>query len=214
MTKRFVLCLLLALVAVGVAAAARGDPQERFTPADQARARAMLLRKADFGPGWKASKPSDDEDDFYCKALDESDLVLTGEGESLDFEKKAVFAGSVSYVYETSRQSAESWRRSTSAAGLRCAERYFRYLAKSEGYPRLVSLRRIAFPRLAPQTAAFRITFKVETTPMIMDLIMMRDGRAQAGPVVGGTPSAFPRAEEVRLAKLIAGRMATAMSGA
>ena len=50
-----------------------------------ALAKAMLLRKADVGPGFKASKPSDDEFDFYCEALDASDLVLTGEAEPLDF---------------------------------------------------------------------------------------------------------------------------------
>jgi hypothetical protein len=219
MTKRFAACLLLALVVVGVAAAGRGDPQKQFTAADQARAKAMLLRKADFGPGWKASKPSDEEDDFYCEALDESDLVLTGEGESLDFEKESssppayLLAGSLSYVYETAAQSAASWRRGTSAAALRCMQREYRRLAKEEGMT-FVSLRRIAFPRVAAQMAAFRIKLKVEGVPWIVDFVMMRDGRAQAGPVVGGMPSAFPRAEEVRLAKIVADRMAEAMRGA
>lgn len=214
MTKRLAACLLTALVVVGAAAAARGDPQKQFTPADQARAKAMLLRKADFGPGWKASKPSDEEDDFYCNALDESDLVLTGEGESLDFEKESasgyVSAGSLSSVYKTAAQSAASWRRGTSAAALSCVEQEYRRWARSEGF-RFVSLRRMAFPRLAPQTTAFRVTFKFDGVPVIVDLIGMRNGRAQAGPIFAGGPAAFPRAEEVRLAKLVADRMAEAM---
>lgn len=218
MTKRFALSLLLGLLLVGVAAAARGDPQKQFTPADQARAKAMLLQKTDFAPGWKASKPSDEEVDFYCKALDESDLVLTGEGESLDFEKESasvlryLSAGSVSYIYKTAAQSAESWRRSTSAAGLRCAARGFDHVIREEGGT-FVSLRPIEFPRLAPQTAAFRVKFKVASIPMIMDMVMMRNGRAQAGPLLVGIPSAFPSAERVRLAKLVAERMAEAMRG-
>ena len=217
MTKRVAACLILALVVVGGAAAARGDPQERFTRADQARAKAMLLRKSDFVQGWKASKPSDEEVDFYCTALDESDLVLTGEGESLDFEQdrasRYLYAGSVSYIYKTEAQSAESWRRSTNAAGLRCAARGFEHVAREEG-GRFVSLRRIAFPRLAPQTVAYRVTLKVAGVPMILDTVMMQDGRAQAGPLLMGGPSAFPRSEAVRLAKLVAERMAEAMNGA
>ena len=214
--KLLVASLLLALLVVGAATAGRGDPQKQYTPADQARAKAMLIRKTDFGPGWKASKPSADEDDFYCEALDESDLVVTGEGESLDFERETASgyfsAGSLSYVYETVAQSAASWRRGTSAAGLRCVRREFARWSKAEGF-RFVSLRRIAFPRFAPQAAAFRMTFRVDGVPMVMDMVMMRNGRAQAGPLFFGIPSAFSRVEEVRLTKLVAVRMTEAMSG-
>lgn len=217
MRKRVSACLLLALVVAGGAVAARGDPQKQFTRADQARAKAMLLRKTDFAQEWKTSKPSDEEVDFFCAALDESDLTLTGEGESLDFEQEKasryLYAGSLSYIYKTTAQSAESWRQSTNAAGLRCAARGFEHVAKEEG-GKFVSLRRIAFPRLAPQTVAYRVTLKFAGVPLILDTVMMRYGRAQAGPLLMGSPSAFPHAEEVRLAKLVAQRMAEAMSGA
>lgn len=217
MRKQLLASLLLALVVVGAATAARGDPQERFTPADQARAKAMLLRKTDFAPGWKASKPAAELDDMYCEALDESDLVLTGEGESLDFEKESAagyfYVGSLSQVYETASQSATSWRRGTSAAGFRCIRRVYAAWAKDEGL-RFVSLRRISFPRFAPQSTAFRVTFKAEGVPIVMDWVVMRDGRAQAGLVFGGVPTAFRRAEAVLLADLIAVRMAEAMGGA
>jgi hypothetical protein len=47
MTRIVTLRLAVVLVATGSALAARGDPQKRITPADQARAKAMLLRAAD-----------------------------------------------------------------------------------------------------------------------------------------------------------------------
>ena len=178
----------------------------------------MLLRKADVGPGFKASKPSDDEFDFYCEALDASDLVLTGEAESLDFEKeneaRYLSAGSGSEVYETKAQSAESWRRGTSVAGMKCMEAGFRKLAKEIGRgTTFASLRKVAFPRIAPDTAAFRVVFKVVTTPMIMDSVVMRNGRAQAWTLVFGVPSAYPSAEQERLSRIVAERMAKAMRG-
>jgi hypothetical protein len=43
-----VLALLAALVGASAAFAARGDPQKAITPADQTRAKSMLLRTADF----------------------------------------------------------------------------------------------------------------------------------------------------------------------
>jgi len=74
--KRLVVgSLVVTLVLSGAALAGRGDPEKKITRADQARAKAMLLRKADFAPGVKATPPSRDESDFYCEALDQSDLA-------------------------------------------------------------------------------------------------------------------------------------------
>ncbi len=76
--------LVLALVLSGVSLGARGDPKKRITPADQARARAMLLRKSDFSLAFRAG-PASTGADFYCAALDESDLTVTGQAESPSF---------------------------------------------------------------------------------------------------------------------------------
>ena len=47
-----VVTLVVALVAAGTALAGRYDPRRKLTPADQARAAAMLLRTADLGRGY------------------------------------------------------------------------------------------------------------------------------------------------------------------
>ena len=74
MRRVLVLALLLGLVVTGAALAGRGDPQKRIVPADQARAKAMLLRKSDSAVPYRVTRLPD-TGDFYCKALDESDLT-------------------------------------------------------------------------------------------------------------------------------------------
>jgi hypothetical protein len=206
---------MLALAAAGVAAADRGDPQKQITSADQTRARAMLLRRSDFGPGVKASRSSSD-DDLYCEALDESDLVVTGDAESPDFTGPQAIpylaVGSAGQVYKTAAQSAASWRRGTSSAGYACLRAAARQSAKEAGGT-LVSFSKAPFPRVAPQTAAFRMRLRSQAIPGIADFVYLRNGRAQASLFFVGVPTAYPRADVTRLATLVAERMAKAMRG-
>ncbi len=198
-----------------VATAGRGEAQKQITTADQARAKAMLLRRTDLGPGFKASKSSqDNEDDSYCRALDESDLVITGDADSPGFtmaetsQPRVLSAGSTASVYKTAAQAAKSWRRLTSAGGMKCMELEGRREADQLGAAvTSVSLRKIAFPRLAPDTFAFRLTLSItKTASIVSDVVVLRDGRAVSAVMFGGLPSPFPRAEEVRLAKIVASR--------
>jgi hypothetical protein len=82
---------------------------------------------------------------------------------------------------------------------------------------RLVSLEKTAFPRLAQQTAVFRATLSA-TTPqgtltVYVDLVALMHSRAHASVVVGSALVAPTRAEELRLGRVVAKRMATAMRG-
>ena len=109
---------VLALAVAGTALAARGDPQKQIRPADQARAKAMLLRPADFNPAFTARPSSSSgSGDFYCAALDESDLTLTGEARSHSFTATTEYVTSTAYVYVSRSDSNASWRRGTSAGG-------------------------------------------------------------------------------------------------
>jgi hypothetical protein len=215
MRRLVALALALALVASGAALAAKGDPQKRITPADQARAKAMLVRPADI-PGAKVI-PAGPDTDFYCKALDESDLTITGEATGRQLSVGVTFAGSASQVYESVGDAAASWRRATSAAGVRCAESALRREFAKQG-ARLVSLRKIAFPRVAGRTTVYRATLSATTAqgdvPLYLDLVALMHSRAHASVVVGSALVAPPRSEEVRLARLVAKRMTAAMRGA
>ena len=93
--------LVLALVVSATALAARGDPKERFTPADQARARAMVLRLGDLNPAYAVHPAPISNGGFYCPALDESDLTLSGRDSSPIFTATGEFVRSIAAVYAT-----------------------------------------------------------------------------------------------------------------
>jgi hypothetical protein len=211
----FAMVLLLALLGAGAALAARGDPQKRITPADQARAKAMLLRPADF-PGFRVG-PATGDSDVYCAALDASDLTLTGEAAGRQFASGAAFAGSSALVYESTADANAAWRRNTSAAGERCGRTLLRTEYAKQGV-RLVSLRRIAFPRVAQRSVAYRARFVARTPqgeiPLTMDVVGLMHSRAQATVVAGSLLVTPDRTATSRLARLVAKRMATAMRGA
>ena len=213
-------CLLAGLIAaalvVGASAAlaAHGDAQKKLTPADSARARSMLLRKADLGPGFKASTGSSDDPHLYCKALDESDLTLTGDAASPDFERGLMFISSAAQVYESVADARASWRRGTSSAGERCARDLLRREWAKDGI-RLVSMRRVAFPRVSSRTVAYRLKLSAEsqgvTIPFEFDLVVLMHSRAHVNLFFGSGLVAVPREDELRLARLTASRMAKAM---
>jgi hypothetical protein len=210
MRSVIVLLALLALVGASAAVAARGDPEKRIAPADQARARSMLLRRSDFAPAVRAVPGS--EAAHYCAALDESDLTLTGEAQSPDFITSLQDFGSSSEVYASTSDASTSWRRGTSSAGVACAAAGYRWLSRKQGVE-FVSYRRASFPSVAPRTAAYRWIWVTGGTRFVVDLVFMMRGRAQAG-VFFLTPAAsVEQAQEVGYARLVAGRMATAMRG-
>jgi hypothetical protein len=211
--QRFLAALVIAaLVVTGSALAGPGDPKKRITPADQARAKAMLLRPADM-PGFTASPSGPEPSTPYCKALDESDLTLTGDGESPDFAAGTVLVSSLSHVYATRAQSDASWRRGTSAAGEKCAREVLRR-ELAQGGAQLVSYRRVTLPRLAERSVSYRAVLAGNGVRAFVEVVYMKHGRAQAAVVLGSALIPFDRAAELRLARLVASRMAKAMRGA
>ena len=171
----------------------------------------MLVRKSDLGPGFKTSK-STSEDDPYCKALDESDLTLTGEAKSPNFAQGVVFVSSGAQVYETRGDASASWRRGTSAAGERCVRGTFRAGFARQGV-RLVSFRRLSFPHLAERSIAYRAIATSGGVRVYIDVVVLLRSRAQAAIFMGAAPSPVPKGDEVQLATVVAGRMATVMGG-
>ena len=211
MRRLLLLAVLLALAGSSVALAGRGDPQERFTPADQARAKSMLLRPSDLGPGFSTT-PVTERGDFYCKALDESDLTLTAESVKR-FARGSVGVISLAQVYESLSDANTSWRRGTSKAGETCFGDALRRQLTSEG-ARDVTFQRLAFPRLAQRSEAFRLVGFAQGVPVFVDIIIVQQTRAQAALYMASVLQPVSRPEQVRLARIVAGRMAKSMRGA
>ena len=212
-----VAALLAFLVASGSVSASHQDPQKRLTRADNARARAMLVTRADLPPGFLAQRGGSEDPHVDCDpSVSESDLTLTGEADGTQFALGPVLVSSAAQIYRSRADADSSWRRATSAAGLRCATTLLRQEFAKQRI-RLVSLRRVTFPRVAQRTAAYRIRLSARTpqgtVELFVDLIALMHDRAHATVIVG-TPLAPPqRADELRFARLVAGRMATAMGG-
>ena len=79
-------------------------------------------------------------------------------------------------------------------------------------------MRKIAFPRVATRTVAFRMKLSASTpqgeVPMTVDLVALMHSRAHASIVVGSALVPPERAEELRIAGIVAKRMKAAMRGA
>jgi hypothetical protein len=205
------------LVVVGAAAANHQDPHKRLTKADNARARAMLVKPSDL-PGFQAQASNRDDPHYDCAAsVTEADLTLTGEARGKTFTTGVVFVESGSQIYESTADASASWRRSTSTAGIDCLTKLLRREYGKQGL-QVVSVRKTAFPRLAQRTIVFRIEISAPSAqgpvPVFIDLVAQMHSRAQATVIVGSGVVAPPRAEELRLARLVADRMAQAMRGA
>jgi hypothetical protein len=206
----FCLALVLALVAAGAASADRGDPKERYTPRDQARARSMLLRTADFNAAFVAHPSTSGNGDFYCSALDESDLTLTGKSQSPNFTAGTEYVTSTASVYATRSDSSASWRRGTSRAGEQCLRIGLRSQLQGTAV-RLVSFRRMAFPARGTHSVAYRAVATVQGVRVYVDLVAMQVSRAQTGVVYVSALVPPPGDELRRLTGLVAARTERAM---
>lgn len=176
----------------------------------------MLLRKADLGFGYRVF-PSGAEAQGYCKALDESDLIVTGEAKTATFVSGLISIASNSDVYESVADANASWRRGTSAAGMTCLRDTLRREYAKQSLE-LLSFRKTAFPRLAEKTVAFRVAFSGQaqglTVRAYIDFVALQQSRAQAVLAFASAIDPLERPEQVRLARIVAGRMVKSMRGA
>lgn len=207
-----------ALVLAGAATADHLDPQERVRAADQKRAAAMLLRKADLPQGYEPERTSDLEPHLACRALDESDLVLTGRSKSDYWAREYQIVGSTSVVYGTARDSAAAWRRSTSTVGRKCVRDEFRKTFARQGETMRIALRELALPKLATTAMAYRLVISgadpAQPPLLFIDVMLLSHGRAQVGLLFAGVVTPPARAVEIALSRLVAQRVKVAMRGA
>ena len=209
--------LILGLALVGSASASHLDPQKRIDAADQKRAGAMLLREADLDPDYKPELTSNLEPHLACRALDSSDLVLTGKRRSPFWSRNYQVVGSSSAVYLTAADSRAAWRRGSSASGLGCLRDAFRDEFARQGEVVRVSIRSLETRRFAVDTAAFRIAISGASGGPVLayiDVIRLISGRALAELLFVGVVAPPPRRLESALPQIVARRMKAAMRGA
>lgn len=154
--------LTFALVPAALASTPPNKEQVRINRADQGAAKAAVLRKADLGPGWGggATKP-DTSAKMSCRGYEpkQSDLVLTGAAETV-WGRSGIQLQSIAQVLKTPAMVARDWQRTVvDPRAIACLRTTLaRQLTSAE---RLVSFKRVAFPRLARYSRLYRAVIEV-----------------------------------------------------
>lgn len=200
--------------ALVLAGAALADAiQVHYTAADQAAARAELVRAGDLGAGWTgvAAKP-DVSSDLGCTSYKpkQSDLVVTGAAAS-EFRHTGLDIRSEAHVLRSAGMVVLDWQRTVVAPQvLPCLRQA---AGKNTGpQARFVSLSRIAFPRVTSRTAAFRALIDVTsggtTVRVLIDIVAIGKGRSELTLTTTAPYAARASVQpaEVRLARLMAAR--------
>ena len=213
MTKRWTLGGVVALALVMAQVALAESPVMRFNAADQAAAKAVVLKAADLGPGWKGGpQKASVEGPPPCPGWNpkQADLVITGAAES-EFSAPGAMVSSSVQVYKTTRMIAVDWQRTVIAPEvIRCISRDLG--ADVGDGMRVISMKRMPFPKLATFSARFRVlleTTQGQAVRVLIDVVLVGRGRTAVA-ITLSTPYAN-RAEadaaEVRLARLMLARI-------
>ena len=207
-------CAALLLV-LASAAGAGTEPRKKINPADQARARAINLKRSDLpGSGWSATKSDSDSSNPRCSYYnpDQSDLTETGDAESPSFTREdGTFVSSTVGIFQTAAQGRTAYRRVVQPQLPRCLAEVFR---KGTGQAENVTVRsagRLAFSRLAEKTDAYRVVagFKTDSGSVTayVDIVLFNRGRTDAGVIFVSIGRPFDAALERALAGKVAARM-------
>jgi hypothetical protein len=212
MTGRIAFVFAAATVALATAAAvSAGDGKEqiRFNAADQAAARAVVIRRADLGSsGWVGGHTKPDLSagpscpNYHPKV---SDLVLTGAARTT-FQRSGFEFDSQSGVLKTRRMVALDWRRSVLAPAVAPCLR--RTIGKGLGSnAKVVSFGKLPFPHLSTYAALFRGIISVQaqgkTVRILTDLVLVGRSRTELTLTIVGpaTVKSAISAAERRLAR-------------
>jgi hypothetical protein len=221
--RRLAVLIAAFLALPALALASHQEPRKELNAADQRKAASVVLKRADFASGWRKLPASPDTGEHLdCPGYqpNESDLVLTGHAEG-DFERSGGVPGVFSFsdIYKTKAHARASWTRGVKPALAACFARMMAKTIAADG-PRVTvaSSGRIAFPKLAPLTDAFRAVLRVSvtengkttTTPVVMNIVALQNGRGQAGLMTIGVGTGIPPVELRAFAKLLAQRLAAA----
>lgn len=223
MSRRLVVTFLVALALPALALANHTDPKKQISPGDQRKAASIALKRSDFVTGWKKQPNTPDSNDHdNCPGYDpnQSDLVLTGEVEA-EFASGGGIpsVSSVVNVYKTKSDAVAAWTRSSKPALAPCLGRLFKQAIEEEGgKATVVTSGRLAFPKLAPRTDAYRIVISITVTdggkqtkvPVTVHFVALGHGRGDAVLLAIGPGTGIAVADLRAFAKLTAARLAAA----
>jgi hypothetical protein len=206
--------VVLATLLACASAVAGEDPQFRPNPADMTAARASLLRSSDLGAAWKGGpKKAARPQGLDCPAhrAKQSELVVTGAAQAefrtvgdLDIQSQVEVMQDEAMVRADLTRTARTAVVRCLAAGL---ERSGSLLGA-----RVISTKRVPFPRLGDASAAYRIVAELPAegpgARIVVDVIAIGVRRTETS-LVGVAPALTGGAllvVEQRLARVLFGR--------
>jgi hypothetical protein len=205
--KPLLAVLIVALAAAGVALA--DDPTVKINPADQAKATAQLLKKSDLGQGWTGGPRKPDKLQApSCPGFNpkESDLVVTGHADAT-FKHQGLELDDDVQVMEKAEFVRTDFARTMKPQLPACLAHLFQQSA-GQGV-KLLSAKRLAFPRVGVVSALYRVTTAVtsggQTVNVLLDFVFFGQSRTEYSLTVVAPEAAKAALVpfETRLAKLL-----------
>lgn len=192
-------------------ALADSGPKKAYTAADQARAKAIVLRQADLPAGWKSEPASGGGGNLTCPGFQpkQSDLTKTGHADS-SFTRPGglVFTASTVGIFESVAQAQASWDRVVRPGLLGCLASF---VANAKTKASVVSQGTLAFPALSDRAAAFRVVAAIKaqsaTFKAYVDVVLEGSGRADVAMIFVFVVAPPDPVLERRLAAAVAGRL-------
>ena len=213
-----VIALAAALLAAASAGARVGDKEKiRLTAAGQSAAKAAVLTRADLGTatGWTGgAKKPDLSTTSPCKGFDpkQSDLTVNGAAETSFKHPSGLQFDSEAQVLATAHMVALDWQRTAMAPQIvPCLRSGIEKSVGSSG--RVVSVKRIGFPKIATYATAFRtlidVTSGATTVRVMADVVLVGRGRTEITLTTTAPYSAIGTIApaELRLARILVARI-------
>ncbi len=213
--RRGLTLFVAVLAGLAVAQAAFADKLPvRYTAADQAAARAAVMRKSDLGTatGWTGGATKPDLSEPACGGYEpkRSDLLLTGAASSRWKHTSGVSIVTEAWVLKSETMVKLDWQRTVEHPThlLQCVKAQF----ASEPSAKFVSFKQIAFPRLASLSRRCRLLVDYvaegQTIRVMADLIVIGMGRTEISLLTTAPYAARQAVEaaELRLAQALVAR--------
>ncbi|MGH2884991.1 MAG: hypothetical protein ACRDPA_20190 [Solirubrobacteraceae bacterium] len=212
------LAVLLAGAAGGaVAGGAGGAVTTHSTPAGKALARHALLNRSDLGRRWTSMPAPRTVPGLTCPAFSPtlSGVVQTGAAISPTFQAGATgpFASQTAYAYANGSEEATVWRELARPHLLTCVAASLVRSASSGVHFKVNGKHLFTLPSLAVNAMGYRVTGTAtvpnQTVDVYLDVLLLGGGTTVTELSFSSFVEPMARAVELRLARIVAGRLAT-----
>jgi hypothetical protein len=222
-TTRVVIVALAAAVLAPAALAAAGDPRVAHTVKGGLAAQKALLKRSDFGKGWKATKASKPQSNALCKDTrpNLSDLTETGYALAPSFALGQLQAvNQWVRVYRNARQAQTAYSRSVTIGLVSCLAKQLEAASNAKATISVVGRYRLEVPKATQQADGFRVVARTkadggkEVFDVYADVMVLRQGAAVTTVTMTGFTQPLSAALEGTLARKIAARLGAKPVGA